>query len=53
MKNKLLYFSKMYRPKSFFNTTLIIYKAKKLVYILSSMHETVFVDHGCPENYQK
>ena len=49
MKGKPLYSSEIYQSPS--EATLTIYKAKKakLVYTLSSMHQTVSVDQSHPK----
>ena len=53
MKGKPLYTSEIHQSPS--NATLTIYKAKKskFIYMLSSMHQTAFVDQLHPKNYQK
>ena len=53
MKGKPLYSSEIFQSPS--KTTLIIYKPKKakLVYMLSSMRQTVSVDQLHPKNYPK
>ena len=53
MKGKPLYISEIYPSPSNVTSTICKAKKSKLIYMLSSMHQIVFVDQLHPKNYQK